>query len=226
MHISIRFAGASLLTALTLIPLGCGSTRSANVHPSGFLADYSGMKPASGGEETLVYVSREGALGDYDRFMIDPVLIYFHPESNAHAVNPEELSALAASLRHEVVAQLEDGHYAIVEEPGPGVLRIRTAITDVDPASPAANVAPKVAAVATVGMGFLVPSVDVGRASIECEMLDAHTGQRIVAFADAKKGKRFLGTFTAAQKWGHAHAAFKNWAKQFRQRLDETRAER
>jgi len=141
-------------------------------------------------------------------------------------VNPDDLHELATALHDAVAAGLEDGGYAVVDEPGPGVLRLRAAITDVDAGRPAANVGAKVAGAATMGSALLVPAIDIGGAAIEAEMIDSATGERVVAFADAKKGRRFMGTVAAAQRWGHAHAAFKAWAKQLRERVDEGHAGR
>jgi hypothetical protein len=226
MRSALGASSVALWLSLAAITAGCGSTRSDTIHPAGFLGDYSTLRPASDGGNALVYVSRPGVLGEYERFLLDPVLIYFHPESKADAVSPEELQRLASALRDAVIEELEDGGYSVVHAPGAGVLRVRAAITDVDAGRPVANVAAKVAGSAAIGAGFLIPAVDIGRASIEAEMIDTETGGRVAAFADAKKGKRFMGTMAATQKWGHAKAAFKSWAKQFRERLDAAHAAR
>lgn len=210
-----------------VVVAACGATRSTGVRPTGFLGDLSGLQPVGeDGRDIRVYVREPGVLGAYDRFLLDPVLFYFHESSQAGAVNPEELGELAASLREKVEEQLLEGGYAVVAEPGPGVLRVRAALTDVDPSSGAANVAAK-ATGAAVGPGaFLVPTIDLGRAAIEVEMRDAISGERVLAFLDSRRGRRFGGTVAGARRWGHANAAFGSWAEEFRRRLDEVHGRR
>lgn len=90
----------------------------------------------------------------------------------------------------------------------------------VGPEQPLANVAAKATEFATGIGGAVVPNVDLGGAAIEAEMLDSATGQRVAAFLDTRKGRRFGGTLAAARTWGHAEAAFGVWAKELRERLD------
>ena len=174
-----------------------------------------------GGGRSGVYVTEPGVLRDYDAFLVDPVLVYFG--TSAAAVDPDELAQLTRTLHDEVVEELTSGGYSVVESPGPGILRIRAALTDVDPSRPAANIGAKAAGIASGVSGFMVPAVDLGGASIEVEMLDSETGVRVAALRDARKGRRFVGTIASAQKWGHAEAAFKEWAKELRDHLDGLR---
>lgn len=164
-------------------------------------------------------------MDDYDRFILDPVLVYFHDSSRASAVDPQELMELTSALGEEVAQELADGGYQVVKSPGPGVLRIRAAITDVDAARPGVNVAAKAAGALTLGQAFFVPAVDIGRASIEAEMRDATTGERVAVFVDARKGKRFGSTIASTRKWAHAKDAFKVWAQRLRHRLDTVHAQ-
>jgi hypothetical protein len=45
-----------------------------------------------------------------------------------------------------------------------------------------------------------------------------------MAFMTSKSGRRFFSGLKAFQKWGDIDAAFRRWAKNFRQRLDKARA--
>jgi hypothetical protein len=80
-----------------------------------------------------------------------------------------------------------------------------------------------VASVATVpGVGMLVPRLSVGRVSIEGEMLDSQSGERVVAFVTSKAGgRRWFSGSNAYKKWADIEAAFRSWAKNFRERIDE-----
>jgi len=217
-----RLAAAGVLM-LGLALAGCSSIRSADVNASGFLGDLSDLRTPDSPTEARGFLKNPDVLSRYDTFIVDPVLVYFAPDAEGTAVEPGELAELAAYLHDEVVRELESGGYVVVTEPGPGVLRIRTALTDVGSSRPALNVAAKVAGTVTTGAGFLVPVLDVGHAAIEVEMRDAVTAERLVAYMDAKRGKRFGGTMDAASTWGHARSAFRSWAKGFREHLDEAR---
>jgi hypothetical protein len=71
------------------------------------------------------------------------------------------------------------------------------------------------------GASELVPRLKVGRVSIEGEMVDSQSGEVEMAFMTAKSGRRFFSGLKAFQKWGDIDAAFRAWAKNFRQRLDK-----
>ena len=194
------------------------------IHPSGFLGDYSDLEPHPDGKDMLVYRKSEGVLGPYDQFLIDPVLIYFHPEAKGVGVDPAKLAELATFFRQAVIEELGKGGYQVLEKPGPGVARVRAAITDVNVSTTGANVATKAAGMAA-GIGFLIPNVDVGGASIEVEILDSQSNERLVAVVDAERGRRFFN-LKGMKKVGDAKKAFKGWAKEFRQRLDRVHGKR
>jgi hypothetical protein len=71
------------------------------------------------------------------------------------------------------------------------------------------------------GVSLLVPRLSVGKVGIEGEMLDSMSGERIVAFITSKAGRRWFSGLNSFKKWGDIEAAFRSWAKNFRERLDE-----
>jgi hypothetical protein len=52
-------------------------------------------------------------------------------------------------------------------------------------------------------------------------MLDSTSGDRMVAFVTSKGGRRWFSGLNAYKKWGDIEAAFRSWAKNFRERLDK-----
>jgi hypothetical protein len=156
---------------------------------------------------------------------VQPRVVLVDPESAGEPIEPDELKMLADLLREEVVQALtKDGTYAVVEDSGPRAARIRADITDVVPISPGKNVGTSVAG-AAVGVGLLVPRVELGRAATEVEISDSQTGERLVAVVAARKGKRFGGKIKGAKRWGDVRAAFKSWARELRKKLDEVHGE-
>ena len=192
-----------------------------------FLGDFSDLQQARNDDDMVVYRTAEGVLTPYTRFLIDPVLIYFGSETSGGGVDPSELTRLAEYLRDAAVGQLQEvDRFEVVDAPGPGVLRIRAAITNVDPAGSVVNIATRAAAAVTTptGVGFLVPRVDLGSASIEVDMRDAETDERLVVVVATERGRRFLSGFRGVKPWGDVEAAFRSWAEQLRETLERIQA--
>jgi Protein of unknown function (DUF3313) len=219
--------GRWAITCAAILVAGLGSAPAAlakNKKPpeiSAFLGDASDLTPLPGNEDLLVYRKRPGALAGYERFLIPTPLLYLDPSTVGKGVDPEELAMLADYLRDALVAALEEEptNYQVVDESGPGILIVRSAITGVVPVDPKKNLGATAVGIA-LGVGLLVPRVDLGEASIEVEMLDGESGERLVAVAAAKGGRRFFGKIKGAKRWGDVKAAFKSWAKLFRRALD------
>lgn len=227
-----RTATAGLMLAVLSLgapAAGAEAERGDGAPPlSGFLGDYSDLSPlvAKKRSSVLLYVREAGVLGRYDAFLVEPPLIYFHADARGGGVDPQELAMLASALRDAVIEELRRGGYRVVDEPGPGVLRLRGAITEVVPVNPVKNVGATAAGVvagagAAPGVGLLVPRIDLGQASIEVEMLDGESGERMVAIVAERQARRFGGKLQGAKRWGDVKAAFRWWAERLRERLDE-----
>jgi hypothetical protein len=148
-----------------------------------------------------------------------------HAETAGQGVDPNDLKMLSDFLRDRLVEALEEGGaYRVVEEPGEGVAHARVAITEVVPIDPKKNTGTKVAGMA-LGVGLLVPRVDMGRASIEAEILDSLSGERLVAVVATKEPRRMGGVVKGSKEWGDVKAAFKSWAKNFRKKLDRAHSD-
>lgn len=204
--------------ALTIVLIGAvavgafifaGCTQK-QVKTSGFLGDYSALQPDPTHPGTLYYEKPGLDWAHYTKLMLDPVIVHYAPGAEERQIDPEELETLVQYFREAVIEKVQDA-YPVVDEPGPDVLRIRAAVTDVIPANPTANVA------AAVAVGI---PLDMGGASIEAEFLDSVSQERIAALVDQKAGSHldFIGGFT---RWGHVKGAFSKWAKELRSSLDE-----
>lgn len=194
---------------------------------SGFLGDYSGLAPDAKNGDLLLYEKDPNALKKYNKFIFDPITIYLLPEARDRGIDPDDLERLAKYFHDAVTDELaKSGRYKIVTEPGPDVLELNVAITNVEPTGAKRNAAVKGAVTAaTVGVapgaGLLVPRLSVGKVSIEGEILDSASGERLVAFVTGKGGRRWFAGLNTVKKWGDIEAAFRSWAKDFRARLDE-----
>ena len=189
---------------------------------SGFLEDYSLLQKGPEGGPDLVYKKPGVDFSKYNKLMVDKVVFYLKEDAKAKGIQPAVLKELEDAFEKELVKYLNDA-YPMVAKPGPDVLRIRIAITDVEPGNPALGT---VGAVLPVGMAVNLvsnvttgSSVNVGSASIEAEFLDSETGELLGEVVDHKTGSTY-DTATVKGKWGHAKKAFEEWAKMLRNWLD------
>ncbi len=231
----LQFACLSLL--LSLLPL-VGLTSQAKQpssaqapetnQQSGFLGDYYlKLQPDPKNSDLLIYWKNDDVLKNANKFILDPVLVYLLPEAQQRAIDPEQLAKLTQYFSKAIKDDLtHSGTYQIVTKPGPGVMVLRLALTNVEPAGAKENAALKGAEIAAThavapGASLLIPRVSVGKVSIEGEMVDSVTGDVLVAFESSKSGRRFFSGLKAYEKWGDIDAAFRAWAKNFRERLDQ-----
>jgi hypothetical protein len=195
---------------------------------SGFLGDYSKLAPDPKNGDLLLYEKDSNVLKKYHKFIIDPITIYLLPEAQAQGFKADDMDRLAKYFHDAVTDELKkSGRYEVVTNPGPDVLEVNVAITNVEPTGGKENAALKATttavSVATVpGVGMVIPRISVGRASIEGEMVDSVSGEQLVAFMTSKAGgRRWFSGLSAYKKWADIEAAFRSWAENFRERLDD-----
>jgi hypothetical protein len=146
---------------------------------SGFLADYSKLSEVkdANGETVMRYVNPQLKPGAYQSVMIDPTQFYPAPKASEQ-VSLGALNDISAymdkGLRNKISAKL-----TVVSQPGPGVLRIRPAITAV--AAKNAGLKPY----QVIPIAFVVASA-VGRdkeatIEIEIDVVDSMSGERMAA---------------------------------------------
>jgi hypothetical protein len=146
---------------------------------SGFLGDYSALKEVkdAAGDTVMRYVSPKLKPGAYQAVMIDPTQYYPAPKPTEQ-VTSSTLTDISSYLDKGLHEKL-GAKMTVVFEPGPGVLRIRPAITAVAPQ--------------TVGLkpyqvlpiAFIISSAK-GRGKeaalhVEMEVVDSVTGERMGA---------------------------------------------
>ena len=192
-----------------LFLLGAGCAAQA-IPKSGFLGDYPPMVPSQRAKGAHVWLHPSIRVSDYSKFIIDPVAVMVDAEASQRAVEPEELDSLADYFRNEITSRiLSSGKYQVVQNPGPGVLRMRAAITDVAPSNVRMNI---VGPTRWSGLG-------TGGAAMEAEFIDTATDQRIAAVIASEKGNP-VKIEEGMTKWGHTEAVLSKWAQILREALD------
>ena len=158
---------------------------------SGFLSDYSKLKPvkSSTGDDELVFVAPgayERAVG-YKAVMVDQPEILFSADSEYRGMKPEDIAELASIMRSVAKERLEErGRYKVVEQPGPDVLFVRMALTELYLKKKKRGVLAytPVGAVAKLGTDALketLSKVDIIEMSFEAELVDSMSSDVLAA---------------------------------------------
>lgn len=203
---------------------GCATTtQTTGVIPSGFLQDYSQLRPGQKGEAQLRYIDPNADFAEYDKILMDPVAVYAAEEdSNLSRLPKDQLQNIVDYFDAVVREQLK-GDYTFVNKVEPGTMRLRIAITEakgaIVPLTVTSTILPIGRAVSAVSKLTTGVSAGAAMAGIEMELLDAQTGRRLMACVDERAG----GRRTALKKWEGVQKAYDYWAKTLKVRLAELR---
>ncbi len=123
--------GSAVLAACVLLLSAAAGPASAEEH-SGFLGDYSKLEKVEDalGVKRKIWVDAKFTGVNYQKILVEPVIFFPEPkptEDVPEGVLKEILAYLDATLRKSIGAELP-----LVDAQGPGVVRLRMAITAVD----------------------------------------------------------------------------------------------
>ncbi len=212
----------ALLFAGFLLALSAGCASGPRY--SGFLGDYyKNLGPGREGGAKLTWLNPGADLKKYNKVMIDSVIFFFADDSDYKGIDPQTMKDLADAFNLELVNALKD-RYTIVADPGPGVVRLRFAITGVSQSRPVqsavSSIIPAGLAISAVKKGVGGSWSGSGAVSAEFMAVDSKTNQVLVIAVDEKTAG-FTDRFS---KWGSADEAFKFWAHRVRLYMDEIQA--
>jgi len=199
---------------------GC-AIKKMELTESGFLSGYSGMEDDDEMKGMRVYKNPNVNIVDrYSKILIAPVVFKLDPMIKEHEMKYEDKMKLSDYFHEKLIERLKE-NYEIVDEPGDDVLLLRAAITDVLPSKVYLNAHWFTMLVSREG--------GIGGASLEAELVDSLTSERILAFVDAKKGKsplkqpkHLIKNYAGGlSKWGHTKIVLGNWANIMIDKLDE-----
>ena len=174
---------------------------------SGFLSDYSKLETLEEGR--VIYVGDH--IGNYDTFIIDPVVILFERDEDYKEFTDEEIDKFLDYALESLTDELTKGDdgYSIVSEPGPGVGRFRFGLTDVD----------KTIGLLNLSIYTKITGLGLGGLASEGEMVDSETGEQLMAAVRWNSGSRILRAgYTPT---GDAKIAVNEWARDLRKLFDE-----
>lgn len=213
---------AALMTGWTGIAVSQTSAEAGAQRNAGFLTDYSKLKPVDGIDGTLRYIDTSADLRPYNKVMIDPVQIFTNPNPEYRGLQPDALKRMTDAFHGAFVGALAGG-YQVVNKPGPDVMRIRLAITGVQPTKPDMGVTDfiPIKALFNVARSAAGEAPKVVEISAELEVLDPN-GRVVGAAVATRKGDK---TLVQGEKitWKDLQAIVDVWGKNMRQHLDQAR---
>ncbi|NKB80540.1 MAG: DUF3313 family protein [Nitrospirales bacterium] len=203
---NIKIAIVWLLIGLTPVLISGCATPAAQ---TGFLKDYSNLKPHPDIDGRHRYINPNINIGDYSNFMVDPVAVNLSDKGKERGIDQEKLGELAQYFHQQIVEQLEID-YRVVKSGGPGVARVRASISDIVRTKVALNIHP----------GTKMTGVGLGEAGMEAEVVDSVTGKTIAAAIDHQSGSR-LDILGGLQFYGNAKSIMDNWAEDLKKFIDK-----
>jgi Protein of unknown function (DUF3313) len=190
---------------------------------SGFLDDYTRLRPGGPGEMRFVYRDPAARWDAYDQVLFEPVTLWRSGRESLAPVPEGDLLRLARDLQRSVRRQLGKG-WTLVNRPGPGVIRVRLAITEARATDPVLDIlsteATPVRSTESHGAVDLEMRQFIAAASIEGEITDAQTGQLLAQGIDRRIDH---GPLPADLTWADLDQFFDFWAERICSRLEHAR---
>jgi len=216
-----------VFVALLLVGLaGCAVTEQSKpdtIVKTGFLGDYSQLKPGTKDQALLVYFNPNADWKKYHSVLVERVQVWDSPDSKVTPENEQMLS----NYYYNVLKQDLSKDFRIVEQPGPGVMTLRVALTNATTATPVLRtvsvVIPQARLLNSINNLATGSYAFVGSAQSEGEVLDSVTGERLAAAVDRRSGGLSVKN-ADVWEWGDAKNAMDYWAQRTDQRLVDLRA--
>jgi hypothetical protein len=179
--------------------------------PSGFLgSDYSLL--------ALVYTNMNANFTSYNKIMVAPVTFWAADDSKVSAADQQSLCNYAYNTMVKELGK----NFTLVDQPGPGVLKLSVALTDATSAVPVLRsisvIVPQARVLSAIKMAATGTYAFVGSAQGAAKLNDSVSGQLLAAWSDKRVGGTSVTNVDVFQ-WGDADNAINYWAKGLDQRL-------
>lgn len=183
--------GKVSLVALAVALAGC-ATQAPQQH-SGFLGDYSQLQQTTDADGNPVAraINPNFNPKNYNAVLLDPVIFYPEPQPTAD-MSQASLDGLRAYLNQSLQTQMGKV-VRVTNQAGPGVLRVRVAITSLTTAEAdrkAYQYIP-IAFVISAGRNAVEGKPEESKLFVEIEVTDSVTGQRMMSAVRSGSGEQF-----------------------------------
>ncbi|HEX5137204.1 MAG TPA: DUF3313 domain-containing protein [Planctomycetota bacterium] len=195
-------SGRNIVLGIALLAAACASKGPGPKSTSGFMSDYSELRHDEKYKSDWVYIKPDADLQEYDRVLIDPVVVMPLKASTAGELSPAAQQKIADHFT-KILKDTIAPYYTLALAPGPNVLRVRIAITDVEKST---------------GGKPGDPDFRVGGAAMEAEIVDSVSGARLAAAIDRIQGSS--AGRDVPREWLAVDGAMVEWANRLLDYLD------
>jgi hypothetical protein len=207
----------ALAVGLALVmSMGCAGPKY-----SGFMGGcYKDLQPGPEGGAKMRWLQPGVDFSKYNKLMIDSVVFYYAPDSDDKSIDAVEMKELTDAFNQALVDALKD-KYPIVAEPGPDVVRLKIAITNIKKSKPVIS---GISSIVPIGLGLSIIKKGAtgswsGSGSTSTELMALNSmDNSVIAIAVDEETAGFFERFT---RLGSAKDAFKFWAGRIRIFMDE-----
>ncbi len=217
-----------LVFALMALVLATATTSPAWAKKKMPAVNDEGMELVKDSDLAVVYADPGADLGIYKRIWLEDVTVAFKKnwQRDQNRGRPLKVKTkdmerimedIATLFREIFTKELLDGGYELVEEAGADVLIVKPAIVDLDVTAPDIR--------SSAGREYSY-SESAGEMTLNLELFDSVTGDKIVKATDRKRDYRrgYLEWRTSVSNRSDARRLMQPWAKALRSALDEARA--
>jgi len=195
-----------------------------DIRSTGFLSDYSNLQRNFPGQMDYSYLAPDAPdrMANYSAVLVDQPEIFVSPDSEYKGMKPDDMKQLADTFRNAMVQELADT-YTIVDQPGPNVLYLRFAFSNLQlkkqrrrlmSYTPIGLVANAVKS----GVTDITSKIDLKGLTIEMELLDSTTEEQFAALLETR-----ADTEEEPTSWEELEALIVGYAQRGRCRLDNAR---
>ncbi|WP_139558795.1 DUF3313 domain-containing protein [Methylotetracoccus oryzae] len=213
----------ALLSGSLLFLTACATTQRAPIEDKTAICNFLGsycnkLQPGGEGQMDLRYVNSKARWTQYTKVLVDPVIIVSSTESQISAADQQHLADyFYAKLKENLGAKFQ-----LVDQPGPGAMRLQVALTDAQGATPVLRTitmaVPQARTLSTVAYLATGSYPFVGSAKGAAKVVDSVSGDLLAAVADRQIGS---GHIKAAAQWtlGDAENAITLWTERAANKL-------
>jgi len=213
------------LVAVAVLAAGCAATKSGDaddIRYSGYLSSYEGLvKTADSDFAAFRYIKPGIDLLPYTGILVEKPQALMSEQTTAD-IGTEDMAYLLSSFDESLRTTLGT-KFKLVSQPGPGVLRVRSCLTDADSSigalTPFSRLVPVGLVISTAKKVATGTAVNVGKVTAEMEIVDAASGEQLGAAVDRRIGTGV--TRLMFTNWGDVRAVFDVWAERTAERLQE-----
>lgn len=210
--------GAALLVAGCAPSTQLGTSRS---YEQNFLSDYTKLQPRG---KDMVYASPDAmkVLAAAKGVMVDQPEIHIAAASVYKSAKPADMTAIAEAMRDDLSGALKSAGYNVVTSPGPNILLLRTALTDVYLEKKERGVLGYTPIGFVVGAGVsaiqsVMEKVDIMGMTLQAEISDSTTNAVVFDVVAQRGGNEQRITFEQFQ------GQMKTWGQRLSCQLDNSK---